>query len=139
MLLHLTNTDNKKNLSIIQGVCFGLDFYIRWFNVSNWLYEGHIRRLYKDDIILAQFNFDSIRYGRRDGRDGYWTIISAYLTPEQTSSLPVLPNRHSIYDKAKPGINTLVYDITMRPPDNPDYILKLIDYSFVEVIPEVTR
>lgn len=140
MILHLTATDNSPyDFSIKQGAFFNFYLHFQSLDLTDWGLQGHIRKRHNDIEILAAFNFEPTIYGTRDNKEGFWSTIAPYLTASQTERLPVLRNRTSINEVVKPGINTLVYDIEATDPTNPENIIKLVQYSYIEVIPGVTR
>lgn len=108
-------------------------------NVANWTPYGQIRRdfAYRDEVAIALFGFQPLQYREVElqGELVNRTIITPYLTDEQTLLLPV-PKTRREGEEYKPGKNCWVYDFKIE--SNSGEVVKL-QWGYVDVIPDVTR
>ena len=146
-VFHLTALDTYDrygkllNLSIYQGVKKSFVIYYPDKDLTGYTLTGHIRKNYADNTntILTSFNFLNVTYGNINANEGFFSLVTPYLNPSQTQSLPVTKNRTNSSDRILVGSNVYVYDIEAKNPNNAEDIVKLIYPSYIEVRPEVTR
>jgi hypothetical protein len=145
MEFHLTLIDNKPNdCRIVQGATYELPI-IYPADISSYVISAQIRKTANDANTLAIFNtkipiYDPL-YEIKDNKDNVIstgaTLFTIYLTHQQTSALPIPSSKRDQKD-ARPGINCWVWDCEALN-EIEDTIIKIVSYSWVEVIPEVTR
>jgi len=122
------------DLAIRQGSSYTLTLQYDG-DYSTWLPKSQIRDNYLEQggVLLAEFNFTPLIYDESNNK----TQITLSLKADVTSTIP--SSKFQAKDNEIPNTNnSYVYDIELTDPNDSTNIIKIIDPSFVQVIPEVT-
>lgn len=122
------------DLAIRQGASYTLTLQYEG-DFSNWFPKSQIRDNYLEQggLVLAEFNFLPLSYNLETNK----TQITLSLKADITSNLPATQFQGK--ETETPSINnTYIFDIELTDPNDNTNIIKVIDPSFVQVIPEVT-
>lgn len=120
--------------AIRQGGSFSISFSYEG-DYSSWSPKSQIRNNYlvNNGLILAEFSFLPLAYNSITDK----TTITLSLKADITSSLPITNYQGS--ENVTPTVNNcLVYDVELIDPNDITNVIKLVDPSFIQVIPEVT-
>lgn len=131
---------NKKvvslgDIAIKQGKTFTLTVYYKG-DRSAWGIRGQIRDNYAEveGVILANFTFLPLEYDAVEDS----TRITLVLKGSVTELLP--STRYQAQEGQTPSVtNCYVYDVEIIDPLDVTNVIDVIEASFVQVKPEVTR
>lgn len=102
---------------------------------SGWLPRGEIRNNYLEEggVLLASFSIESTY-----NNDTSKTEFRLRLGGDITTGLPVT-NFQGLVNQTLSVTNNLVWDLELVDPNDSTNIIKLIEASFIQVVPEVTN
>ncbi|MGV2830617.1 hypothetical protein [Myxosarcina sp. GI1(2024)] len=137
------NLDNistpGKQFAIYQGSTYDCLTLYHDQDISDYTPSGEIRTTYRSSggVLVATFTFDALGYEEVTINDVAVnrTIIKPSLTDEQTYAMTPTRTR-TASDRAIPGLNTYVYDISVESTSGE--VITLV-YGFVDVLPGVTE
>lgn len=127
-------TSNLGDQAIRQGGSFTISLSYEG-NYSDWIPKSQIRTNYlaNNGLVLAEFTFLPLVYTLATNK----TAITLSLKADITSALPITNYQGS--ESITPSVNNcLVYDVELIDPNDSTNVIKLVDPSFIQVIPEVT-
>lgn len=131
---HLTKLDNKgEDWRIHQGCKFSITLKVNG-DRTGWSFAAQIRKSLKETSTLAVFNSSTPSYNAQTDT----TSVAVFLTKSQTTAIP-LPSPRATVTDVKPGVNVWVWDAVMVDPLDAENVIPIVSYSWVEVIPRVTR
>lgn len=131
---HLTKLETGEDFRIPKGRKFTVTVNADG-DKSNYTFQAQIRQTADNSSTLAVFNSLTPTYNAQTDK----TTCVLYLTPNQTSAIPLPTKTRNTIAETKPGVNVWVWDARMVNNSDPDDIIALVSYSWVELIVEVTR